>query len=126
MEAIDTIITISIDIIGGTEGKKGLNLIMRRDGSVVNLGAKQSYEVNPGVSNSLSTAAETLNSTSIASIMIGRDLLQDTFHLETPGGGGWGNPNTEHEEENSKSETTQKMRNIGGSLYAYQQNQIST
>ncbi|OTF72839.1 5-oxoprolinase-like protein [Euroglyphus maynei] len=47
---------------GGEDGKRGKNLLQRSDGIVVNLGAKNTVEVGAG----------------------------DVFHLETPGGGGYG------------------------------------
>ena len=37
---------------GGSDGKKGRNLLLRNDGVTINLGAKQSYNVRPGVSTS--------------------------------------------------------------------------
>ncbi|KFM64567.1 5-oxoprolinase, partial [Stegodyphus mimosarum] len=47
---------------GGQDGKKGLNLLIRHDGRIINLGAKNSVEVYAG----------------------------DAFLLQTPGGGGFG------------------------------------
>ncbi|KAM6412713.1 LOW QUALITY PROTEIN: 5-oxoprolinase [Pluvialis apricaria] len=49
---------------GGSPGAPGLNLLLRRDGRTINLGAKTSVPVEPG----------------------------DVFHLQTPGGGGFGDP----------------------------------
>ncbi|NXC38544.1 OPLA oxoprolinase, partial [Penelope pileata] len=49
---------------GGSPGAPGLNLLLRRDGRAINLGAKTSVPVQPG----------------------------DIFRLLTPGGGGFGTP----------------------------------
>ncbi|NWU98761.1 OPLA oxoprolinase, partial [Upupa epops] len=49
---------------GGSPGAVGLNLLLRRDGRTINLGAKTSVPVEPG----------------------------DVFRLLTPGGGGYGTP----------------------------------
>lgn len=49
---------------GGEDGKRGLNLLIDRTGRVINLGSKTSVIVKAG----------------------------DIFHLETPGGGGYGKP----------------------------------
>ncbi|CAM9306402.1 unnamed protein product, partial [Bubo scandiacus] len=49
---------------GGSPGAPGLNLLLRRDGRTINLGAKTSVTVEPG----------------------------DVFRLQTPGGGGFGSP----------------------------------
>lgn len=48
--------------LGGDEGAKGKNLLIYKDGIVVNLGSKNTVQVQGG----------------------------DVFHLETPGGGGYG------------------------------------
>lgn len=50
---------------GGSCGSRGLNLLIYPDGRKINLGGKASVKVNAG----------------------------DCFHLETPGGGGYGNEN---------------------------------
>ncbi|CAG0881585.1 unnamed protein product [Darwinula stevensoni] len=47
---------------GGQKGTRGLNLLMRRNRTIINLGSKTTVEVVAG----------------------------DVFRLETPGGGGWG------------------------------------
>lgn len=47
---------------GGEEGKKGLNLLIRKDGRIINLGSKNTAKIFPG----------------------------DRFLLQTPGGGGYG------------------------------------
>ncbi|XP_071594696.1 5-oxoprolinase isoform X2 [Heliangelus exortis] len=52
---------------GGSPGAPGLNLLLRRDGRTINLGAKTSVPVEPG----------------------------DVFCLQTPGGGGFGTPGEE-------------------------------
>ncbi|XP_023215132.1 5-oxoprolinase-like [Centruroides sculpturatus] len=49
---------------GGENGKRGLNLLITKNGRVINLGSKTSVVVKAG----------------------------DIFHLETPGGGGYGKP----------------------------------
>ena len=49
-------------LFGGDGGSRGLNLLQRSDGRIVNLGGKCSVEVDTG----------------------------DVFVLQTPGGGGWG------------------------------------
>lgn len=49
-------------LAGGHSGKRGLNLLYRKDGSIINLGGKTSVTVNAG----------------------------DIFRLMTPGGGGYG------------------------------------
>nr|XP_027195835.1 5-oxoprolinase-like [Dermatophagoides pteronyssinus] len=49
-------------IKGGQNGKRGKNLLQKNNGIVINLGAKNTIQVNAG----------------------------DVFHLETPGGGGYG------------------------------------
>ena len=49
-------------LAGGEGGARGINLLRRADGRLVNLGGKCSVDVNTG----------------------------DVFILQTPGGGGWG------------------------------------
>lgn len=49
---------------GGEDGKKGLNLLIRKNARIINLGSKNSVDVFPG----------------------------DAFVLQTPGGGGFGRP----------------------------------
>lgn len=53
-------------MIGGKNGRKGINLLKYKNGRLVNLGSKSSVNVKAG----------------------------DIFHLETPGGGGYGTPET--------------------------------
>ncbi|XP_064599058.1 5-oxoprolinase-like [Liolophura sinensis] len=80
---------------GGAPGRSGLNLVCHKDGRIINVGAKASIPVNTG----------------------------DCFHLESPGGGGWGEfkeENTDGESSSEKkSEKTVTTYAQKGSLYTY-------
>ncbi len=66
---------------GGENGLCGLNLIKRgRDGTLVNVGCKRTYEVEGG----------------------------DTILLHTPGGGGYGNEDEERRENEEEKEEVEK------------------
>lgn len=57
-------ITRPYGLKGGLQGQPGTNIVVRKDGLVMNLGGKNTYEVQAG----------------------------DSFHIHTPGGGGYGRP----------------------------------
>ena len=85
---------------GGSDGKKGRNsLISAVDKTERDLGPKSSVHVEPGVSGSLhgshgnpSVPMTTVPMSPLFPITLFVSLLQDIFHLETPGGGGYGDP----------------------------------
>jgi hypothetical protein len=37
-------------LVGGSPGERGLNLIMKADGRIINLGSKTAFATEPGVS----------------------------------------------------------------------------
>ncbi|GFN92191.1 5-oxoprolinase [Plakobranchus ocellatus] len=81
---------------GGQHGQKGKNLMIYSDGRVIDIGAKNSVSVGPG----------------------------DVFHLETPGGGGYGdlcsdNNSTDLEPEAEKGAKKSQVLLQSGSLYTY-------
>ncbi|XP_071092367.1 LOW QUALITY PROTEIN: 5-oxoprolinase-like [Haliotis cracherodii] len=92
-------------LCGGDDGRTGLNLLFYADGRVVSLGGKNSANVGPG----------------------------DVFHLETPGGGGYGTPGTDSESDGSRTEgstTTQgppsQKAVLKGSVHEYRMAQESS
>ncbi|KAM6033035.1 5-oxoprolinase [Chlamydotis macqueenii] len=80
---------------GGSPGAPGLNLLLRRDGRTINLGAKASVPVEPG----------------------------DVFHLETPGGGGFGSPEDDAEPREGAVPPAPRGFAERGSLFEYRQAQ---
>ncbi|KAJ8925583.1 hypothetical protein NQ315_009423 [Exocentrus adspersus] len=85
---------------GGFPGARGLNLLVRADGRTINLGPKTAVPVRPG----------------------------DVFKLRTPGGGGYGNPDTEIDEKIKTSTSTSSAPAVGtfierGSVFEYRQAQ---
>ncbi|XP_022911129.2 5-oxoprolinase isoform X1 [Onthophagus taurus] len=82
---------------GGGAGARGMNLLVRNDGRVINLGPKTAVEVNPG----------------------------DVFQLHTPGGGGYGLQNPTGPLQKGKAETAQRGFVERGSLFEYRQAQES-
>ncbi|ESO82256.1 hypothetical protein LOTGIDRAFT_134918, partial [Lottia gigantea] len=85
-------------INGGLPGKKGVNLMFYKDGRIVNVGGKNSVDVQAG----------------------------DIFHLETPGGGGYGEPKDSNEPQHKKRRVTSEQKQVErGSLYSYKLKQES-
>lgn len=101
---------------GGADGQRGLNLVVRKDGSVVNLGGKNTYQAQRG----------------------------DAIVIQSPGGGGYGAPMKEGEDAEKEGEggedgvvrvvevvkrtvtTVSVMTRVGGgSVAAYQAEQES-
>lgn len=81
---------------GGAAGKCGLNLLIKKDGRVINLGGKTAVDVQAG----------------------------DVFSMKTPGGGGFGVPQPENRE--SRKETVQQRTFAErGSVFEYRQAQES-
>lgn len=77
---------------GGEDGEKGKNLMIHADGRVVDVGAKNTVHVGPG----------------------------DVFHLETPGGGGYGDPDSDTAPPTAKkAKTSNATALLSGSLYSY-------
>lgn len=80
---------------GGEAGKCGINLLLKKDGRVINLGGKTAVDVEAG----------------------------DTFSMLTPGGGGFGvrkDDSDSHKEESQIRTFTER-----GSVYEYRQAQES-
>ncbi|XP_037051875.1 5-oxoprolinase [Bradysia coprophila] len=80
---------------GGQSGKCGLNLLIKRDGRVINLGGKTAMDVQAG----------------------------DMFSMKTPGGGGYGNEDNDdrtHKEENPARTFAER-----GSVFEYRSAQES-
>ncbi|XP_067934707.1 5-oxoprolinase-like [Watersipora subatra] len=77
---------------GGLDGRKGQNLLIKKDGAVIELGGKYGCPVYPG----------------------------DTLHMETPGGGGWGEPGDVEIKEDKSCGLQQR-----GSVYTYRRLQES-
>uniref|UniRef100_A0A8B9SVJ5 5-oxoprolinase, ATP-hydrolysing n=1 Tax=Anas platyrhynchos TaxID=8839 RepID=A0A8B9SVJ5_ANAPL len=80
---------------GGSPGALGLNLLLRRDGPTINLGAKTSVPVQPG----------------------------DVFCLQTPGGGGFGPPGDAREAEDGAEPAAPRSFVERGSLFEYRRAQ---
>ncbi|KAI6075518.1 5-oxoprolinase [Aix galericulata] len=80
---------------GGSPGALGLNLLLRRDGPTINLGAKTSVPVQPG----------------------------DVFCLQTPGGGGFGPPGDAGEAEDGAEPAAPRSFAERGSLFEYRRAQ---
>lgn len=84
-------------LAGGLPGARGKNTLRRMDGRTINLGPKTAVPVEPG----------------------------DTFILETPGGGGYGSPDTK---QTSPTGTTSSCGNTfleRGSVFEYRKAQES-
>lgn len=87
-------------LYGGEPGAAGLNLLIHADGRTVNLGGKTSVEIYPG----------------------------DIFHLQTPGGGGFGSYEEDGNSESSSQIILQKNKTMvsfqeRGSVYEYRRAQ---
>ncbi|KAM8811123.1 5-oxoprolinase [Eudromia elegans] len=84
---------------GGSPGAPGLNLLLRRDGRTLNLGAKTSVPVEPG----------------------------DVFRLQTPGGGGFGAPGAAQDSRDGAEEPREHPAPRGfaerGSVFDYRRAQ---
>ncbi|KAK4805809.1 hypothetical protein QYF61_000415 [Mycteria americana] len=80
---------------GGSPGAPGLNLLLRRDGRTINLGAKTSVPVEPG----------------------------DVFRLQTPGGGGFGSPGDGGDPEAAAEPPASRSFAERGSLFEYRRAQ---
>ncbi|XP_040444105.1 5-oxoprolinase isoform X2 [Falco naumanni] len=80
---------------GGSPGAPGLNLLLRRDGRTINLGAKTSVPVEPG----------------------------DVFRLQTPGGGGFGSPGDGGEPEETARPLAPQSFAERGSVFEYRRAQ---
>ncbi|KAK3803740.1 hypothetical protein RRG08_029668 [Elysia crispata] len=76
---------------GGKDGQKGKNLMVYSDGRVVEVGAKNTVHIAPG----------------------------DVFHLETPGGGGYGDLDSDGHPPAAKRARTGQSLVMSGSLYSY-------
>ncbi|KAI8504476.1 hypothetical protein Bbelb_175940 [Branchiostoma belcheri] len=87
---------------GGEPGARGMNLVIYRDGRVVNLGGKSSVSMQPG----------------------------DCFQLQSPGGGGYGDPALRDPGEptakrRKRDEVASHHYQQRGSVYAYKLTQES-
>ncbi|XP_067146152.1 5-oxoprolinase [Apteryx mantelli] len=80
---------------GGSPGSPGLNLLLRHDGRTINLGGKTSVPVHPG----------------------------DVFHLQTPGGGGFGVPGTTEDPKDDAELPVPRSFVERGSLFDYRRAQ---
>ncbi|XP_067005081.2 5-oxoprolinase isoform X2 [Anabrus simplex] len=81
---------------GGHPGEKGLNLLVRNDDRIINLGGKTAINVEPG----------------------------DVFQLLTPGGGGYGDP--EQRDQDTKERKDSSARFVErGSVFEYRRAQES-
>ncbi|XP_049676096.1 5-oxoprolinase isoform X2 [Accipiter gentilis] len=80
---------------GGSPGAPGLNLLLRRDGRTINLGAKTSVPVEPG----------------------------DVFRLQTPGGGGFGSPGEGGDPEEAAEPPAPRSFAERGSVFEYRRAQ---
>lgn len=80
---------------GGDAGKCGLNLLIKKDGRVINLGGKTAVDVQAG----------------------------DVFSMKTPGGGGFGVPDDNRESQ--KEKVHMRTFAERGSVFEYRQAQES-
>eukprot|EP01135_Chromosphaera_perkinsii_P002592 Nk52_evm108s224 gene=Nk52_evmTU108s224 len=81
---------------GGHSGKCGMNLLVKSDGRIVNVGSKNTLHVEPG----------------------------DIVRILTPGGGGYGDPSESESGSNLKTSKTAILRDYG-SVNEYSRNQLS-
>ena len=85
-------------LCGGEDGASGVNLLVKsEDGGTLYLGGKCSVPVKCG----------------------------DVFVLQTPGGGGWGDESTTNVKDEAKQSKAFPTHHKGGSLYDYEQMQLS-
>lgn len=80
---------------GGEPGKRGLNLLKKSNGQIINVGGKKAVPVEAG----------------------------DIYEMLTPGGGGYGDPNTSKAYEENKGSGDAFVGR--GSVYEYQRAQES-
>ena len=114
---------------GGSDGKKGRNILISAvDKTERDLGPKSSVHVEPGVSGSLhgnpSVPMIAVPMSPLSPITLFVPLPQDTFHLETPGGGGYGNPKMKVAAE-PPANKKQRVYAAKGSLATYKLTQES-
>uniref|UniRef100_A0A7G3ARE1 Putative oxoprolinase n=1 Tax=Lutzomyia longipalpis TaxID=7200 RepID=A0A7G3ARE1_LUTLO len=81
---------------GGSNGKPGLNLLIKKDGRIINLGGKTAIDVEAG----------------------------DMFSMKTPGGGGYGSPSEGNANPSDHKEQKQFFMEKG-SVYEYRKAQES-
>ncbi|CAD7088774.1 unnamed protein product [Hermetia illucens] len=81
---------------GGCDGKSGINLLIRNDGRVINLGGKTAVELETG----------------------------DIFSMRTPGGGGYGKDSNTAQKESTETGNTKAFQERG-SVYEYRMAQES-
>lgn len=86
-------VTVPYGLNGGEPGQRGLNLVERVDGRIINLGPKNTIEMGPG----------------------------DVFSLNTPGGGGYGSKTDEATSKDAQ--TKKPMLVVRGSLENYKASQ---
>ena len=84
-------------LAGGEPGLRGVNRLVTNTGRTVNLGGKCSVSVGPG----------------------------DMFSLQTPGGGGWGEAQTTSHSSAQPPVKKRKVFTERGSVFEYQQQQLS-
>lgn len=82
---------------GGEPAKRGLNLLVKKDGRVINLGGKTAVDVDTG----------------------------DIFSMKTPGGGGYGLPDDASKINAEMDDNTLKVFVERGSVFDYRQAQES-
>ena len=111
---------------GGSDGKKGRNILISAvDKTERDLGPKSSVHVEPGVSGSLhGNPMITVPMSPLFTITLFVSLPQDIFHLETPGGGGYGDPKMKFVAQPPASKK-QRVYPARGSLATYKQTQES-
>lgn len=80
---------------GGQPGKRGLNLLIKTDGRIINLGGKTAVNVDAG----------------------------DIFSMQTPGGGGYGIP--DELSANNQAQSDIQTFTERGSVFEYRQAQES-
>lgn len=108
-------------LAGGEPGKRGRNLIKKHDGRVIALGSKTCIDVEAGVSifkNKILWRKLYL--------FIYYIILQDTFAMKTPGGGGYGHSDDSSNADLSPPNNCNPRTHVErGTLYNYSQAQES-
>ncbi|NXI67617.1 OPLA oxoprolinase, partial [Anseranas semipalmata] len=100
---------------GGSPGAPGLNLLLRRDGRTINLGAKTSVPVQPGVRCVRPPPCPVPLAPPMTTCLLSPP--QDVFCLQTPGGGGFGTPMDAGDAEDSAEPPAPRSFAERGSLF---------
>lgn len=111
---------------GGEDGAAGLNLLHRADGRVLNLGAKTSVSLQPGVRplhvhvmKNADVTVEVVPMSDFMNVHCAWLPLQDMFSLYTPGGGGYGTEEETNGKPQAKRRRVNETFSERGSVFEY-------